>query len=104
MEDAAKHHSAKYGAKARRFGNWDHDWNESKTRPLHHRQSCTHWPKADGLHQCGDACKNHGHLYQVNHVTATERQTCGDRHQDGGGHVASEHGQYVLDAQRHRLG
>ena len=57
----------------------------------------------DGLEQGRHSGEHHGHLDHVDHVRRPERKTRGETDDDRRRHVAGEHGEHMLNAERQRL-
>ena len=85
----------------RALRNRNHNRNEGKRSPLHHRQAGAHPPQTDRLHQSRHTRKQHRHLNKINLVAARQPGDTGDNNRRS--HIAGEHRQDMLQPQRHRL-
>ena len=108
-EDAGHQTGKACGAEACDGG--DHHRHERKGSALHDRQARADHAEADGLEERRDTGEEHRHLDHVGHVREAKgalirakANASSASNQNGGGDVRDEHGQHVLDAERHSFG
>ena len=77
VDNTGNQTGGEHDAQALGCGNTGQNANKCKACTLHNRQTGANWAHANGLKQCGNTCKQHSHLNQINLLSPTEGKPCG---------------------------